>query len=298
MINPFRTREKSAAKPSAELPATPPAKAQGMELLGLALAQRAAMHLVFDNEVTGIRNLSCALTRFDANAIELELASLKGAGQRWLGEAVTCYFKIVENKTKAREIFHAFRSSVLGAGPGGRESVLITIKTPESIGRDQRRKSLRMTPDMADFAAVAVWPYDGSGSFDPCSPRLILSDFKDANVRLVNISAGGMQLAVKNAVLRRFDPGFKKGNRLIMFLQVTGDVSAIADECWLIAKAGSVCEDFVTKDVSVGLEFIGQGRVDPLTRKVAWKKVLDNVLEGVATWTHHWHLEMYRENGQ
>jgi len=30
---------------------------------------------------------------------------------------------------------------------------------------------------------------------------------------------------------------------------------------------------------------------------VAWKKVLDNVIEDIATWTHHWHLDLYREKG-
>jgi hypothetical protein len=82
-----------------------------------------------------------------------------------------------------------------------------------------------------------------------------------------------------------------------MYLKITGAPAAAADECWLIAKTASAYEDFVTKDVNIGLEFIGQGRIDPETQKVVWKKVVDNVIEDIATWTHHWHLELYREKG-
>jgi c-di-GMP-binding flagellar brake protein YcgR len=289
MINLFRPKGKNTGQT--------PAKTQVLDLLDLAHAQRAKIHLVFDNEVTSIHNLSCSLLSFDAHTIELELTSLKEAGRRWIGEALTCYFKIVEKRPKTREIFHTFRSAVQDTGQSEHESVLLEIKTPDAIGQDQRRKSLRISPDMANFVTLAAWPYDASGGFDPCSPKLVLADFKNSQARLVNMSAGGMKLVVKNTKLREFDPDFKRGNRVIMYLKITGVPNAAADECWLIAKTSSAYEDFVTKDVNIGLEFIGQGKIDPETQKVVWKKVVDNVIEDIATWTHLWHLELYREKG-
>jgi len=289
MIKLFRPKEKAAA---AETSAS-----QVMDLLDLALAQRAKIHLVFDNEVTSIHNLSCSLLAVNSRYLKLELTSLKEAGKRWIGEALTCYFKIVEKKPKTREIFHTFRSSIQDTSQSENETVLIEIKTPEFVGQDQRRKSLRIAPDMDNFVTLALWPYNSSGGFDPCSPKLVLSDFRNHQARLVNMSAGGMKLVVKSAKLKEFDPGFQKGNRLIMFLKINSAAGAAADECWLIAKASSSYEDFVTKDVNIGLEFIGQGKIDPETQKVAWKKVVDNVIEDIATWTHQWHLDLYREKG-
>jgi hypothetical protein len=267
------------------------------ELLDVAQAQRTKFHVVFDNEVTSLHNLSCSLISFNDSRIRLELTSLKVAGSRWISEPLTCYFKVVEKGPKPREIFHSFRSVVTDTGQSEHESVLLDIKIPEFVGQDQRRKSLRIAPDMTNFEVLNVWPFDSSGSFDPASPKLALADFKIAKARLVNMSAGGMKLTVKNAMLHEVDPSFAKGTRLLMHVKVSAAPGSAMDECWLIAKASNVYEDFVTKDVHIGLEFIGQGRTDEESQKVVWKKVVDNVIEDIAAWTHHWHLELYREKG-
>ncbi|MBF0482686.1 MAG: hypothetical protein HQK81_09820 [Desulfovibrionaceae bacterium] len=273
------------------------ARTQVMELLDMALAQRTKFHLVFDNEVTSVHNLSCTLLSFNSGQIKLELTSLKQAGKRWAGEALTCYFKVVEKTPKVREIFHSFRSVVEEAGQSEHETVLLTIRTPAVVGQDQRRKSLRIAPDMSSFVSLYCWPFSASGAVDVCSPKLTLADFKTPSVRLANISAGGLKLVVKNAKLREVAGDFQKGSRLVIQAKVEGIPGTTMDECWLIAKAVMIYEDFVTKDVHIGMEFIGVGKADPETQKIAWKKVADNVIEDLATWTHHWHLDLYRERG-
>jgi len=289
MLNLFRSKEKTA-DPNA-------ARSQIMNLLDVAHSQRTKFHLVFDNEITSVHNLSSSLLSFNSGVIKLELTCLKQASKRWIGETLTCYFKIVEKAPKAREIFHSFRSVVSDTGQNKQESVLLTIKTPAFVGQDQRRKSLRIAPDMSSFVSLNFWPFSSSGSVDMSSPKLVLDDFKTLNVRLANVSAGGIKLIVKHAKLQELDSDFKKGTRLIIHAKINGVPGSTMDECWLIAKAVMVQEDFVTKDVHIGMEFIGVGKTDPETRKVIWRKVVDNVIEDVATWTHHWHLDLYREKG-
>ncbi len=274
---------------------SPPARM--LDLLDMALDQRTKFHLVFDNEVTSIHNLSCTLLSFDATRIILELTSLRQASQRFVGEALTCYFRIVEKKPKIREVFYSFRSVVREVGKSRQDTVVFKIETPTSLGQDQRRKSLRITPDMAHFVSFDAWPFRASGGVDFNAPGISLDDFKTPQMRLANISAGGLKLVAKHARMRELDPEFAKGSRLILHVKIREQPKIAVDECWLIARAVLIYEDFVSKDVHVGMEFIAYGRLDPETNKLAWKKVQDNVVEDVSSWTHQWHLDLYREKG-
>ncbi|MBF0515159.1 MAG: hypothetical protein HQK81_14015 [Desulfovibrionaceae bacterium] len=202
---------------------------------------------------------------------------------------------ILEKSPKIREIFHSFRSVVQDTKESAHKTVLITIQTPKFIGQDQRRKCLRISPEISSFVSIEFWPFNATGNFEMNSPKLVLSDFILSNARIFNISAGGVKLIINRDKLKEISPEFQRGTRLVLHLKIHEISRTNIDECWLLAKATNAVVDFATKDIHVGMEFVSYGTEDSECKKIIWNNVFDNVVEDVAAWVHQWHVNLYRE---
>lgn len=267
-----------------------------LELLDEALAQRSKFHLSLDASVTGIGDLSASLINVGGKELTLELSGVKRVPDSWFGASLRCFFQIAERKAKAKQRYYQFNSRIVSTNTRN-DIAFLRVSFPEKIVPGQRRKSLRVRADLARFEHAALWRYEGSGNFDLKKPLISFEHFRGGLAAIENLSAGGMRLTLKYALLKGKELAPKKNDRFILHIALAGTDPSAADPFWIIAKINNVLGDYVTKDVSLGLEFAVEGVPDPATGKVRWKKVEDNAIDRLGQTTYLWHVEFYREKG-
>lgn len=267
-----------------------------LESLDTALAQRSKFHLVFDPSVTTLSNLSASLIDFTARSMNMELLGPRAVPQSWLGAQVTCYFRITDRANRSVHVFYSFTAPIEKIVQQGEGVAVLTLRTPDALQRSQRRQSMRIKADLRQFSVLSFWLY-GQEGFDLANPFLNLDMLNKKLARVENLSAGGMRVVLAGSLLKSTGVVVDKGTRFIIQMHFKGVDGGPDDPYWIIAKISNSSKDFVTKDTGLGMEFIAEGRLDPETGKVAWKKVADNVISGIGKWTYKWNLEVYREKG-
>ncbi|NMC50344.1 MAG: pilus assembly protein PilZ, partial [Desulfovibrio sp.] len=128
-------------------------------------------------------------------------------------------------------------------------------------------------------------------------PLAGMKQFQSGAASLLDISAGGLRLVLKKDLVRENGLELSANPRFVVFLHFSESLTRYPDEVWLVARTKFSETDFVTGDVNLGLEFIGEGVADPGTGKVTWRKVVDHTVEVVAQRTCQWHIELYRDKG-
>lgn len=280
--------------PQSEGPAF--ARQQIAEVFDTALSQRSKFHLEFDKSVTSLTNLGGSLLDFNAQALRLELTGLRAVPESWAGASLTCYFRITDRANRSAHVFYSFDTSIRKIEQKSEGVAVLTLACPAVLSRSQRRQSMRVNTDLRHFAVLSFWVY-GQNGFDMDSPFLTLEPLARKQARVDNLSAGGMRLVLTGAFVRASKAQVDKGTRFIVQMHIRNLENGQEDPYWLIARISNSVRDFVSKDVVLGLEFIAEGRLDPETRKVGWKKVQGNVIPGIGKWTYKWNLDVYREKG-
>ncbi len=267
-----------------------------MERFDTALAQRSKFHLTFDPSVTTLSNLSTSLLEFSGKTLTMELLGPKAVPQGWVGAAVTCYFRITDRANRSVHVFYSFATRVEKIEQKGEGVAILSLRTPEALQRSQRRQSLRIQVDLSHFGVLTFWVFTQEG-FNRDSPLLNLDIFSKKLARVDNLSAGGMRLLLTGPLLKNLPVPVEKGAKLILQMHIRDPQGWAEDPYWIIARVSNSAKDFVTKDVTLGLEFIAEGQINAETGKVNWKKVVDNVITGIGKWTYKWNLEIYRDKG-
>lgn len=264
-------------------------------LLQLAEAQRSRFYLSFAGKGHDVQELDCALSRYDGRIIELDTTSVQAPGHDWRDRPVTVYFRVARKTPRVEDVFYTFSTTLVDTATPRRGQVRLTLRVPARVDVGQRRKSIRVEPNLENITGLHLWTYDARGGFRLDNPVLTRQDFDAREAALLNLSAGGMRVLFRRELLKKRGVVLEKGGRLIAHLSMRDAKSPVPEALWIIAKIIHVFEDRVTKDRTAGLEFVAHGRVDPETRKVAWSRVDDNVIAELANLTYLWHLEKYRE---
>lgn len=266
-------------------------------ILDSALLQRSKLHIRFDQEASNITGVTAVLIAMDSNAMVLELDGIGLLKERFIGQNIACFFRIVEREDKHREIFYSFTAKILRIRKSKTQAVQIAVAFPDSVDGTQRRKSLRLKPDLQKFSHIAFWKYDASGGFDINKPTLPHTHFKSGQALLDNMSAGGLRLTVRRAIIKDQELLLAKGDRFIVFFTFVEKIPKQIEEYWLVSKINNVRLEPVSGDLTLGMEFIASGYRQADSGKIAWEKVLDNVIDDLAQRIYHWHLALYREKG-
>ena len=267
------------------------------EILDLALTQRSKLHVQFDKDDSSITGVTANIMSFDDSVVVLEVSGLSALKDRFLGNAVTCFFRVVERAERHREIFYSFQSSIVRLSPRPDRLPQLTLKFPKAIDGTQRRKSLRMKPDIGQFSHIALWKYESSGGFDMARPTVAHAHFTGNLAQIENISAGGLRLMIRRDVVREKAIEPKKGDRFILFFIFAEKAGKLRDEYWLVAKVNNIQPDPISGDMALGLEYIANGVRQPEATKVEWSKIADNVIDDMAQRIYEWHLALYRDKG-
>jgi len=266
-------------------------------ILDLAIVQRSKIYIKFAQEATNITGVTGTIMAMNSSGIVLEISGVTTLKERFIGQNINCFFKIIEREGKHREFFYSFNTSILRIRQQPERLLQLAVSFPNALEGTQRRKSLRMRPDLDQFSHLAFWRYDSSGGFDIAKPTISLPQFKNSLAGLDNISAGGLRLTIRRQILReqQFDP--HKGERFILFFTFTESFPKLRSEYWMISKINNIQLDPVSGDAVLGMEFVANGVRNQESGKVEWSKISDNVIDDMAQRIYQWHLALYRDKG-
>lgn len=266
-------------------------------VLDCAMAQRSKIHLQFDEKATSLTGLTAIVVQLAASDLVLELGGVSNLQQRFVGQPVTCFFKIVEREHRQRETFYSFDTTILTVRPQTGAPPRLALALPERLRVAQRRKSLRLRPDLERFSHLALWKHGAGDCFDPAQPTVGREQFEAREAVLENFSAGGLRLGLGKALLRARNLDPQKGDRFILFFTFAEDLPRLRREYWLVGRINNIRPDPVSGDVAFGLEFIANGVRQEESCKVVWQRIDDNVVDDLAQRLYQWHLELYRDKG-
>jgi len=266
-------------------------------ILDAALVQRSRLSIRFDTAASSLTGVTGQILSVEGGVLVLELDGLAQLPRKFIGQAIVCFFRIVEREDRHREIFYSFTVVIRNVRQSRNNAILVATDLPEVIDGTQRRKSLRLAPDLQKFSHLSLWKYDASGGFDITKPTVSFSHFREMQALLENISAGGLRLAIRRDLLKKQQLSPQKGDRFIVFFTFAGEAPRLRTEYWLVAKTNNVRPDPISGDVTLGLEFIANGTRQTESNKILWGKVDDNVIEDLAQRIYEWHLALYRDKG-
>lgn len=265
-------------------------------IIDAAIAQRSKIHIRFDESATAITSVSGTIMVADGGAMVMDLSGIGGLKDSFIGQPIECFFRLMDRDNRNREIFYTFHTKILRIRQTG-TGQQIAVNLPFSIDGSQRRKSLRLKPELQKFSHLAFWKYDSSGGFDINKPHIAHQHFKQNLALLDNVSAGGMRLFLRKIILKEQQLALQKGDRFIVFLTFAEEVAKLRREYWLVVKINNIRTDQVSGDITLGMEYIANGERQAESGKIAWNKVGDNVIDDLAQRIYHWHLALYRERG-
>ncbi|EKO38305.1 MAG: PilZ domain-containing protein [Solidesulfovibrio magneticus str. Maddingley MBC34] len=274
-------------------PMTSPAAPR--RLLEEAMAQRSRCHLTLPENVVGLKNLDCAILESSTRGVLLESVGKAAAGPHWVGLDVKGYFRLVIKRQTLDEIYYTFDSRIKAAAASPAGLARLRLVEPERLVFGQRRKSLRLEPDVARLREAFFWRYDKSAGFSLDYPALRSADFRNGRARLVNLSAGGLGLGVSAALAGPRGIEAAKGDRLVVRLELDEPRATTAGDFWMVAKVCHVAASGGGGDLQFGLQFLASGNLDPKVGKIRWQPVEGNVIPELADILYYWHLDRHRE---
>jgi hypothetical protein len=265
-------------------------------VIDTAILQRSKIHIRFEETATAITGVTGLILAMDGGAMVLELSGLSALKDHFIGRSMTCFCRILDREDKHREIFYTFTTKILRIRQT-KTGVQIAVTVPDAVDGSQRRKSLRLKPDLQKFSHLAFWKYDASGGFDIAKPTISYAHFKAARSLLENVSAGGMRLNIRRDLIKEQQIALQKGDRFIVFFTFAEQLTKLRNEYWLVVKINNIRIDTISGDMVLGMEYVAHGLRQADSGKIAWNKVDDNVIDDLAQRIYHWHLTLYRERG-
>lgn len=268
---------------------------QSRRLMEEAITQRSRCFLSLPQAVTGLAELNCAILDSSPRGLVLESVGKAATGPHWVGLDVKGYFRVVLRNGSLDEDFYTFDSRIRAAATGRTGQAKLCLVEPEKFVFGQRRKSLRVEPELSRLHKAFLWRYDKCRGFALDAPAVKGSDFQSGLARLADISAGGMRLALRAPLLRERELDMGTGDRVVVHLQFNEPRVAGSHEFWMVARIRHVAVDRCSRDQLLGLEFLADGTIDAKAGKLRWLPVKDHVIAGLTDIFYQWHLDRHRE---
>jgi hypothetical protein len=224
-------------------------------LLDTAIAQRSVMELEFSSPEAHGRKVSgpCSEVRDDRIVVDL---GLEYSVQSWIGETVEVSFKLDYKNTST---YYRFPSRIAAMHTGARD-LAVEIDLPDYIYPTQKRNYVRIRPTPGHILGMGLW------SLDPMLPlpldstalgRAVLS-YRPGKVLqcvLLNISAGGMRIAVPKALSQQFPIDLTLQSHILCLLLLRSQDGGEPMPFWLVCTVPSLFEDQEHAQVIIGLKF-------------------------------------------
>lgn len=266
-----------------------------------AIDQRSKFIIALPKDISSMASIEASLEDFDSTSLYLEASALEKYSPKWEGIEIVCYFRLVTKKEPRKEMFFNFSSNISGFEKSkvGGSKFLLSLPSVLKIG--QRRSSLRVDLDPKYLLGYSIWSEDrfirqasGENKKGLHKPLACIDQIRSGLIRIIDISAGGLKKRLKAHALKELGMKWKKGQSMIVWMVLLEPDNGKKEQFWLKAKIKYLSEDFVSKDMDLGIEFTSFGQISP-DKKMKWARVKDHSIDKIGNWTYQRYLEHYRQ---
>ena len=265
-----------------------------------AMDQRTKFLISLPEEITSVGGLDTSLSEFDDKYLYVEASSLNKFNPKWEKIFVTCFFKLVTNKKPRKETFLNFKSRLFSPATPT-DPIILRLSFPDQLAIGQRRSSIRIEVNPRLILGFSMWDEDrfirttANGTQKKLHrPKVSIKDLESGFIKFMDLSAGGMKLKIFPDTVKDIDLNWKKRDTIIVWLVLSHPEKNDREQFWLKARICYKYEDFVSKEIDMGLEFINFGQINS-DKKMQWLRVKDNNIEPIGDWTYKRYLEHYRQ---
>ncbi len=275
------------------------------QMFDLAMAQRSKVELSFSRAEGHAQTVYCSLEDIKSGHLVLEITAKVEAGPQWIGRPVTCHTRIAAPKDPAHSNFYTFDTDIAGLTKQADGSFIVRVPLPVILRLQQKRIHLRLEPPMEYMLGLALWPEQLDKDAKPVrefkkwgKPSMLYSSTRKDQLRLANVSAGGLRLDVSRPAVRETGLEFQPGERYIVLAEIFDPEKQGKKRLWSLVRVQNRYEDYETKRLEIGVKFIGEGVIGGENKDLMqWRKVSEDGIDAVGNWVIKRHLEQYRRHG-
>ena len=266
-----------------------------LDVLDLVLAQRPTLKLECGSGVAVLNDVTASMLSHCTSGVTVEVAALDGASPQWVETEVTCLFRIYESKLHAGAHMLSFTSRICSVQRQPNGVVTLVLALPESIGRVQRRRSVRVDVSQDKVPALKVWPELPSGVPVAKKPPLLdTEECASEGFRVHNISATGISLKVAEELLRQALPRQNKGQRFSLFFTALSSPECPPAHFWVNATLRNIIDRPQESEICLGFEFIAEGELDD-RKRIVWHPLKFDEVSGLGKFIFKWNLDNSRD---
>lgn len=270
-------------------------------LLQEAIDQRSKFIISLPGDMSSVSSLNASLIDFKNGYLYLEVSTITRFNPRWEGLGVTCFFRLIATKKPCKEMFFNFSSKVYSREQGKNDQIVVRLDFPEEIEMGQRRSSIRVDMDPKLILGFSVWEEDRfikaterENKKGLYPPKICVEHIQSGGIKTINLSAGGMKKKITQEVVQQLGLSWDKGSTMVIWLVLLEPRNQQKEQFWLKAKVKYKHQDFVSKEIDLGLEFISFGQIGP-DKKMKWLRVKENNIDQIGNWAYQRYLEYYRQ---
>jgi hypothetical protein len=284
---------------------------------------RSVLHTAFDQRATfevqvktasGQRRptLNCIPDRIAPSYISLELNGLKNLSDRWIGRALTVFFRVTVTRNGKKEIvFYTFSSAISGIKQQAPGICRIALPFPHSLENKQKRAFLRISPPPSCLMGSAIWHNESMPMPDrlhdislwPAPSLLYLPCIAEQFV-IVDLSAGGARIGLSASIMNERHMQFNAIEQLILMVDLLDPENGERLRLWLHSRIQSVWVDHTSRMTNLGLQCLAWARPRPREQAIPgepgsleWLRVsLASEIEPLGKWIMRRHIELFRDH--
>ncbi len=249
-----------------------------LDILNKALIDRSKFEVSFSQKQKFSAN--CSLEDIQKNSLVLELPLNIFPKSNWKGRKIYVYFSVPGEKFGHRT-YYFFESEIISFFSKGDINYII-VKIPDYMELKQKRRHFRIEAHNKDFDKIIVYLIRNQAKITNIYhlPKPIFQYIKEKDkgdgvsldLSIINISAGGIRIKLSNEFKKAIGFDVQNPPDLIIFLKFYNEDKE--KRLFLWCKMRNYNEDYITKDLEIGLQFIKQGIIDPRNKtSILWKDI-------------------------
>ena len=249
---------------------------------------------------------NCSPVELKKKSIVLELPVNIIPTKEWNKRPVYVYFSISGKRPGVKNYYY-FESEIQYFFSKANFHFIV-VKLPNILEIKQKRKHFRIEASNKDFEKVVVYflyhQKRIDSIYDLPEPVFEYKRSKEGEmdvshpISIVNISAGGIRLKIKRQFKR--EVGFDINNPPIIVIFLSFFIEKKKISILLLCQVRNYNEDYITKDLEIGLQFIKQAFIDPKDKNlIKWEEIKeDEGQDQIARWVFLKNLSLIRKGIQ
>ncbi|GAB6162555.1 hypothetical protein JCM12298_17140 [Desulfothermus naphthae] len=249
---------------------------------------------------------NCSPVELKKDSIILELPANIVPTKEWNKRPVYVYFSISGRRPGVKNYYY-FESEMLYFFSKSNYHFIV-VKLPDILEIKQKRRHFRIEARNNDFEKVVIYFFYNQDKINSVYdlPEPVF-EYKKSNknekdisypISIVNISAGGIRLKITRQFKREI--GFDVDNPPLILIFLSFFIEKRKINIFLLCQVKNHNEDYITKDIEIGLQFIKEGFIDPKKNNIInWKEIKeDEGQEYIARWVFLKNLSLIRKGLQ